>query len=140
MPIQSTVESIWEVLTDYENIETFQPGIEKSGLLPSLPGGEKQLEQEMVHSFLFYKKRMHLVIRIVEKPPHRIEFSVIEGDFKTYDGAWIIERVKNEPHLRLVVRVEPNFYAPGPILDYIIRSSSEKSLLSIIKEAERRER
>ena len=41
LPIRSTIESVWEVLTDYENIEAFKPGIEKSGLLPPLPGGEK---------------------------------------------------------------------------------------------------
>jgi uncharacterized protein YndB with AHSA1/START domain len=74
LPIRSSIERVWEVLTDYENIEKFQPGIEKSGLLESLPSGEKQLEQTMVQRFLFFKKRLHLVVRIVEKPPHRIEF------------------------------------------------------------------
>jgi hypothetical protein len=55
LPIRSSIERVWEVLTDYENIEKFQPGIEKSGLLESLPSGEKQLEQTMVQRFLFSK-------------------------------------------------------------------------------------
>ena len=107
-------------------------------MLAPLPDGGKQLEQDMVQRFLLFKKRLHLVVRIVEKPPHRIEFSIIEGDFKTYNGAWIIDPTPENPKLRLMLSVEPNFSAPGPVLDYIVRSSSEKSLRSVIKEAERR--
>ena len=140
LPIESSIESVWEVLTDYDNIEKFQPGIEESGLRPLLPDGAKQLEQTMVQRFLIFKKRLHLVLRIVEKPPHRIEFSIIEGDFKTYDGAWVIDPNNGEPRLRLVIRIEPDFSTPGPVLDYLVRSSGEKSLLSVLKEAERREK
>ena len=140
LPIRSSIESIWEVLTDYENIEKFQPGIVASGLLESLPNGDKQLEQTMVQRFLIFKKRLHLVVRIVEKPPHRIQFSILRGDFNSYDGAWQIDTTTTEPELRLVIAVEPNISAPGSVLDHIVRSSSEKSLLSVIEEAERREK
>ena len=139
VPIRSSIDRIWEVLTDYDGIEAFQPGIEESGLLEVLPNGDKKVEQRMVQRFLFFKKRMRLVVRIVEKPPHRIEFSIIEGDFKSYDGAWVINPDPDEPTLQLVIAVEPNFSAPGPVLDFIVRNSSEKSLLSVIEEAERRE-
>lgn len=140
LPIRSSIESVWTVLTDYDHIEDFQPGIEQSSLLETLPNGEKKIEQQMVQRFLFFKKRLHLVVRIIEKPPHRIEFSIIDGDFKCYDGAWVIDPESSIPQLRLALRVEPNFPAPGPVLDYMVRSSSEKSLLSVIKEAERREK
>ena len=53
--------------------------------------GQVHLEQVTVQGFLFFKKRLRIVLDVVEVPLKRVAFSLIEGDFETYRGDWEID-------------------------------------------------
>lgn len=138
LPIPVPLPLLWEVLTDYNESARFLPGIKSSQLLSPLPSGDKRLKKETIQGVLFFTKHLHTILRISEKPPNRIEFSLIEGDFHTYYGAWTIDTQQTPPHLVLTLHVQPSFFAPTPITDRVVRTSGVETTEAMVKEAMRR--
>lgn len=139
-PFDGQVELLWSVLTDYDNIHTFQPGILESRLIGPNEEGETFLEQTMVQGFLVFKRKLKLRLKLDTQPQKRVDFVIEEGEFDIYEGSWIIDTSESTPQLRLVLRVDPAFAAPGPVLNHIVQTSGKKSLRSIIDEAYRRQK
>lgn len=139
LPFTGDRNLLWEVLTDYDNFHTFQPGIKESRLLPPGEDGGKRLAQTIVHQFLFFKKQLRIVLQLEEQPKQKVEFSLLEGDFEVYEGSWILESDEENTRLRLILRVAPSFSVPSLILVPVVRKSAEKSLHSVIDETYRRQ-
>lgn len=138
--IQAPQKVVWEVLTDYNNLADFMPHMEKSRLLSSDADGWLRLEQVSSRRILLFKKRIRVLLRVFEHPPDRVSFSLIDGDFRTYNGAWDVDPIDGRLRLRLTLRLSPAFFAPGFILDRLARSTAEKSLEAVRDEALRRMR
>ena len=122
---------VWSVVTDYDGLARFVPHIEKSRLTGEQPDGSKLVEQIKRSRFLFYRKRMRLVMRILEDSKSRVVFTAIFADFAEYQGMWDIDALPDVTRLRLSLRLKPAFFAPGFVLNRIVRSTAEKSLRAI---------
>jgi ribosome-associated toxin RatA of RatAB toxin-antitoxin module len=84
------VEQVWQILTDYEHLSDFIPSLSKSRLIQHPTGGIR-LEQIGAQSFLKIKFCARVVLDMVEQFPHQLSFRMIEGDFKAFDGSWLLQ-------------------------------------------------
>jgi ribosome-associated toxin RatA of RatAB toxin-antitoxin module len=131
-------EIIWAVLTDYDNFETFIPNMTESRILKKEKNGQIHLEQVTVQGFLFFKKRLRIVLDVVEVPFKRVAFSLIEGDFETYRGDWEIDIQQTPIRVYFHLWMRPDFFAPRFLLRRILRNSGQQALEAVRNEALRR--
>src|SRR4029078_3921334 len=75
------------VLTDYERIPEFMPGVETSVVLERTPG-RAVIGEESVSRLMMFKKRVYLVLEVVEGPD-TVQFRDRSGrSFARYEGKW----------------------------------------------------
>ncbi|MGB3203204.1 MAG: SRPBCC family protein, partial [Nodosilinea sp.] len=91
-----TAEQVWQVLTDYDNLATFIPNLSCSQRL-NHPEGGIRLEQIGSQCFLNIKFCARVVLDMVEAFPRELRFSMVEGDFRQFEGRWTLEPVTTSP-------------------------------------------
>ncbi|CAH9078876.1 unnamed protein product [Cuscuta europaea] len=98
--VNASLDTVWNVLTDYERLPDFIPGLTVSQLLQKQPNFAR-LFQIGEQTFLFgLKLDAKGVIDCYEKElqilPHGrrrdIYFKMIEGDFQVFEGKWSVEQ------------------------------------------------
>lgn len=99
IPISQPIEPIWQVLTDYESLADFIPNLSKSQRLEHPTGGIR-LEQVGTQRLLRLNFSARVVIDLEEKFPHEINFNLVEGDLKSFSGAW---RLQPDPQSKQTV-------------------------------------
>jgi ribosome-associated toxin RatA of RatAB toxin-antitoxin module len=112
--IPARPESVWTVLTDYDHLREFIPGLLESRLLED-HGGVKLIEQVGHGSWLFVGKKARVVLEVEERRDSRLEFHVVDGDFNVFDGAWELYPRQGGRATLLTYRLtaRPKFFAPG---------------------------
>ncbi|HSM81602.1 MAG TPA: SRPBCC family protein [Nodosilinea sp.] len=88
--VAATPDQVWQVLTDYDNLATFIPNLSCSQRL-SHPEGGIRLEQIGSQCFLNIKFCARVVLDMVEAFPRELRFSMVEGDFRQFEGRWTLE-------------------------------------------------
>lgn len=88
--IPCSLEQVWQVLTDYDQLADFIPNLTKSQLIPHPEGGIR-LEQIGSQCFLNVKFCARVVLDMVERFPQELGFSMVEGDFRQFEGVWRLE-------------------------------------------------
>jgi ribosome-associated toxin RatA of RatAB toxin-antitoxin module len=131
-------EIVWGILTDYESIYEFIPGMVKSKVLDMGEGGGAILEQEGSVSIFPFTFNSRIVLRVKEVPMRRINFEMIEGDFASYKGHWSLKRESDTITLRLVIKASYLIRIPRFIISQSLKSLARKALSSIAEEAESR--
>ncbi|NTV01232.1 MAG: cyclase [Chlorobiaceae bacterium] len=127
--IDASPEQIWRALTDYDNQKHFLPKVVDSGLI-SDNGSEQVMFQTGRSGVLFFRKTVHVKLRIKGEPLRRLAFQQIEGDFKVYHGEWVIDSASGGRGATLTFRAEikPDFFAPA----FFIRNVQEKDLPMVL--------
>lgn len=85
-------EKVWQILTDYDRLADFIPNLAKSRRIEH-PNGGIRIEQVGTESLLRLKFCARVVLDMVEQFPHRLDFRMVEGDFKTFMGSWELQPV-----------------------------------------------
>ena len=140
----SSVESAWQVLTDYENFSKFLPGVQSSQLIEK-KGDRTVFEQvNKVKTFVF-SIEARLQIANVETYLQQIAFEAIDGDIKSLKGKWTLEPVSPYPSapadqvlLTHTVAVEPNKSLSDEIFYKIYEDRLEETVAAIKQETEKR--
>lgn len=88
--IPHPAEKIWQILTDYDHLADFIPNLAESRQI-NHPQGGIRIEQMGAQSFLKFKFCARVVLDMIEQFPSRIDFKMVEGDFKVYTGSWILQ-------------------------------------------------
>lgn len=142
--VNGSVDTAWQVLTDYNNYELFLPGVTDSQLL-EINGDRKVFEQiNRVKTFIFTTKaRVRMVV--TESYPQKIAFNFIDGDLDTLDGTWLLEPVSpypsappNQVLITHRVNVEPNSIPSRSFFYNIYENTLKKTLVAIKEEVEER--
>jgi len=92
--IPYTVDKIWQILTDYDHLADFVPNLTQSQCIEHPQGGIR-IEQVGAESLLKLKFCARVVLDMVEHFPSRIDFNMVEGDFKVFQGQWLLEPIAN---------------------------------------------
>lgn len=89
MEVRGDPSLAWSVLTDYENLQRFVPGMQSSRVVS---GREEPLllEQRGEAGLLFFKVSTTTVSRIVETPQREIRFDLVRGNLRRMQGVWTL--------------------------------------------------
>ncbi|XP_050236080.1 uncharacterized protein LOC126686095 [Mercurialis annua] len=99
--INSSLDTIWNVLTDYEKLADFIPGLAVSKLLDKKHNVARLYQVGQQNLPLGLKFNAKAILDSFEKDVEifasgkrrNIEFKMTEGDFQFFDGKWSIEQV-----------------------------------------------
>lgn len=136
--VNATLEESWQVLTDYDNFETFLPHVESSDLLES-EGTRKVFKQVNVVPILpFVTSRSQITIESQETYPQQVDFSLVEGDLDALKGVWYLEQVGEQVLVTHQVDIDPGNGSPRGMFFSTYRNVLEGSLSAARTEAEKR--
>jgi uncharacterized protein YndB with AHSA1/START domain len=136
LEIPHPIEQVWEILTDYDHLADFIPNLAQSRRIEH-PDGGIRLEQIGSESVLKIKVYLRVVLDMVERFPHELQFTMIEGDFRTFTGAWELEPIAAGAgtYLRYVVTVLPPRAIPVGLIERNLRHNLANNLLAIRERA-----
>jgi carbon monoxide dehydrogenase subunit G len=121
------------VLTDYEQISRFMPGVETSLVLERSPG-RAVVEQEAVSRLMLFSKRVHLVLEITESADSLIFRDRSGRSFTRYEGTWLLCEVNGETQILYELTAQPSFDVPEFLLKRLLRRDSGQMIEGLRRE------
>jgi ribosome-associated toxin RatA of RatAB toxin-antitoxin module len=113
--VSASPAAVRNVLTDYANIPRFMPDVRTSRVLERRDG-HARVEQELVSTYLFFSKRIHLVLDI-EEGTDSIHFRDCSNtSFVQYEGAWHVNANGEQTEIGYELTAQPDFRVPGFVL------------------------
>lgn len=103
------------VLTDYDNIARFMPGVRRSRVV-AREGERVRVEQEAVSTFMLFSKTVHLLLDVEEREATLRFQDRSSRSFRRYEGSWTIRQSDGVTDLRYALTVEPGFSVPSAVL------------------------
>ncbi|KAL6954403.1 hypothetical protein U1Q18_040863 [Sarracenia purpurea var. burkii] len=157
--IKASLQTVWNILTDYEKLADFIPGLAVSQLLEKRGNFVRLFQigqQKLAFGLNFNAKGIvDCYEKDLESFPfgHRrdIEFKMIEGDFQLFEGKWSIEQYnigrcedgdslgvqKFYTTLLYVVDVEPKLWLPVRLVEGRLSKEIKVNLSCIRVEAQK---
>ncbi|MFZ4666348.1 MAG: SRPBCC family protein [Prochlorotrichaceae cyanobacterium] len=136
VPVEAT--TLWGVLTDYEGLADFIPNLWVSRRLPHPQGGIR-LEQIGGQRILALNFSARVVLDMEEDFPHRITFTIVEGDFKEFSGYWQLTPLGIDPQwteLTYFLEVRPKLTMPVKILECRLNMDLPRNLVAIAQRSQ----
>ena len=113
--VPQPLSAVLAVLTDYEQIPRFMPGLETS-IVRERSADRVVIEQEAVSRLMMFSKRIYLLLEVNEGS-HTLLFQDCSGrSFETYEGAWSLTERDGQTVVRYELRARPRFDVPGFLL------------------------
>lgn len=131
-------EIAWEVLTDYERLPDFIPGMHSSKIV-SRAGRHVVVDQRGEARLLFFSFPIEVRLAIEEIPRERIESYATSGNFRELSGAYRLESRDGELHLLYEGRFTPAFDIPPLIGTMVVRHTLEQRFGAMVKEILKRQ-
>ncbi|KAI3984091.1 hypothetical protein MKX01_035218 [Papaver californicum] len=141
--VNADIDSVWDSLTDYERLADFIPNLICSGRIPCPHPGRIWLEQRGLQGALYWHIEARVVLDLQEFPNaadgRELHFSMVDGDFKKFEGKWYIKSGTRSctTDLSYEVNVIPRFNFPAIFLERIIRSDLPVNLQAVARRSER---
>nr|CAB3497540.1 unnamed protein product [Digitaria exilis] len=141
--VAADVDTLWQVITDYERLADFIPNLVHSGRIPCPHEGRIWLEQRGLQRALYWHIEARVVLDLQEVPDsingRELHFSMVDGDFKKFEGKWSIRSGPRSSSAILFyeVNVIPRFNFPAIFLERIIRSDLPVNLRALACRAEK---
>lgn len=134
--IPHSADKIWQILTDYDNLAEFIPSLSKSRKLDH--PHSIRIEQVGSQSLLKLKFCARVVLDMVEQFPHRLDFEMVEGDFKAFAGSWVLQPAADgqSTDLCYTVLVLPALAMPIGLIEQRLKSSMVVNLSAIQQRAD----
>jgi carbon monoxide dehydrogenase subunit G len=121
------------VLTDYEQIPRFMPGI-KTTLVHERGGGRTVIEQEALSKFMMFSKSVHLVLEISEAAGALSFRDRCRKSFARYEGEWRLTAREGGTELVYTLTAEPSFDVPRFILKRLLERDSKEMIEQLQRE------
>jgi ribosome-associated toxin RatA of RatAB toxin-antitoxin module len=137
--IDAGVAEAWNVLTDYDRLAEFIPGMLESRVV-SRDGSNVVVDQRGETSVLFFTYPMRVRLAIEEQPYERIASTAISGNFKDLTGVYVLLVRGDGLTLRYEGRFTPDFAYPPLLGTLIVRSTVEKRFGAMVQEIEKTRR
>lgn len=111
--VEVSTSTAWGVLTDYDGIARWTTSMSSSRVVERYED-HILVEQEAVAKALFFKKRVRVLLHVVEEPSSKIFFKDVAGDdFVFYYGLWRLESDDGAcVSVEYCLRYVPKFSAP----------------------------
>jgi hypothetical protein len=133
--IDAPSKNIWSAITDYRNQKYFIPKLIDSGLI-SDNGSEQVMFETGKTGILFFRKTVYIKLKVNGEYSKRLSFQQLEGDFKVYQGEWVIDECLNGKGSMLTFRakIKPDFFAPA----YFVRNVQRQDLPMVLEAMKKR--
>ncbi|KAI5059505.1 hypothetical protein GOP47_0025824 [Adiantum capillus-veneris] len=155
IPIDAPLETLWSVLTNYEGLADFLPGLAVCKVEDRWETGARLFQIGEQNLALGLKFKAKGVIIVEERPievlsssiSRQIDFEMIEGDFQIFKGAWQMEQVSDDNKrsannesvacsscgtvLTYVVDVQPKVWLPVRLVESILSKEIQNNLLCV---------
>ncbi|XP_050204198.1 uncharacterized protein LOC126654163 [Mercurialis annua] len=157
--INATLETIWNILTDYEKLADFIPGLAVSKLLDKKENFARLYQIGQQDLALGLKFNAKAILDCFEKEVEifgygkrrDIEFKMTEGDFQLFEGKWSIEQVTKsrseecndsvgeelETSLSYFVDVKPKLWLPVHLVEGRLCKEIQTNLSCIREQAQK---
>jgi len=140
---QAPAPACYAVLTDYERLPEFVPGIRSSRVV-SQPGEMLKVEQIGVGGPAFLGITVRTVLGLTLTPPlpgveGRIDFGSYGGNLRQMYGAWVVRDEGDGCRIDYRATIEPDFPVPALIGPFFMRRQVEGQLDAIVREIARRQ-
>lgn len=136
---EAEVTLAWEVLTDYDRLSEFIPGMHWSRIV-SRNKHSVIVDQSGEARMLFLAFPIHVRLEVEEFPYERIVSRAIEGNFKEMRGAYTLEVRGRRLLLHYIGSLTPDFSVPPLIGTILVRKTVEKRFGAMVDEIMRRQR
>lgn len=146
--VDRSMNSVWQIITDYNNLSTHVPNLVESYLIKSPTSGTR-LFQEGAQKIIGFDFRASLVMDMLESKRQReskLKFALVEsGMFSAFDGYWSVKpvgrymkngRVRCKTKLTYSVYVKPKGPVPVIALEWRIKEDVPVNLLAVKAAAE----
>jgi ribosome-associated toxin RatA of RatAB toxin-antitoxin module len=136
---EAEVTLAWEVLTDYDRLSEFIPGMHSSRIVSR---GKRSVivDQSGEARLLFLSYPIQVRLEVEEFPYERIVSRAIEGNFKDLRGAYTLEARGRRLLLHYTGSLTPDFSIPPLIGTILIRNTVQKRFGAMVDEIMRRQR
>ncbi|GAV75511.1 Polyketide_cyc domain-containing protein [Cephalotus follicularis] len=153
--IDASLDTVWDILTDYEKLADFIPGLAVSKLVEKKDNFALlyQIGQQNLPFGLKFNAKgvLECYEKDLERFPFRkkrdIEFKMIDGDFQVFEGKWSIQQFNKgydsllgqefQTTLSYLVDVKPKLWLPVRLVEGRLRKDIETNLLCIREEAQK---
>lgn len=142
--VAAPVALVWQVLTDYERLPSFIPGLAKS-VIRERQGNRLVVEQTGEARFLMFSFPIEVRYEVVESPPGGISSRAIGGNLRRMNGRYALQPApagaegrQGAVLLRYDGEMEPSFDVPPFIGLVAVRSMVEQQFTAMVAEIERR--
>jgi ribosome-associated toxin RatA of RatAB toxin-antitoxin module len=123
----------YAVLTDYERIPAFMPGVKSSIVLERAPG-RALVEQEAVSRLMMFSRQVHLVLDIIEGPD-TLSFCDRSGhSFTHYEGKWRLSPKDDGTDILYELTAKPSFEVPEFVLKRLLKRDSGRMIEALRRE------
>lgn len=134
IPLPHSPQQVWQVITNYEALPDFIPNLVKSQRLTH-PESGIQVEQIGSKCALHFCFSDRVVVDFIDHFPHKIEFQMVEGDFKVFSREWKLlpysDRDEHFSELHYSLQVVPKIPMPIALLKKQIYQDLPVNLLAI---------
>jgi len=130
---------VWEVLTDYEALPRFIPGLAKSSVREK-QGARVLVEQSGEARYFIFSFPIDVRLEVVESPPDSIASRAVSGNLRRMSGRYdiVVDAARGTCSLRYEGALEPNFPLPPIVGIAAMRSMIEEQFSAMVSEIERR--
>jgi carbon monoxide dehydrogenase subunit G len=121
------------VLTDYERIPQFMPGVETSVVLER-GAGRAVIAQDAISHLMMFTKRVHLELEVVEGAD-TLHFRDRSGrSFVRYEGTWRLCGEEDGTHITYDLVAQPSFDVPQFVLKRLLKRDSAEMIQRLRQE------
>jgi carbon monoxide dehydrogenase subunit G len=137
--VPQTPQAAMAVITDYDHLAEFMPGLRKSGVA-ARTGPRVTVAQEADAKFLTFSKRIHLLLDI-DEAPRTLEFKDRSGkSFVRYEGSWRLSSANGHTVIAYALVAKPAFSVPEFILSRLLKRDSGRMIEALQAEIAKRAR
>lgn len=142
--VAADTEAVWATLTDYNHFSRFLPTVVSSQVLRT-EGDRHIVEQIDSRTILLAPVRTRVCTENIEIPQKRINFQLVEGDMKTFQGHWQLYQVETvaQPGVEQILLAYTTEVDAGSvffegIVHGLVMDSLKANVTAMRDEAERR--
>ncbi len=137
MTVPADVESVWSVLTDYNNLADYMPHLDKSEVI-GRHSGRVTVKQEGSVWFPMKKLKSSATMEIRESPPRMISFKATEGDYAIYEGNWRLQATPKGTDVIYEAVIQPNFWVPQFMMGALEKKILKATFEAVLEESNAR--
>ena len=133
----ASFDSLWSVLTDYDRLNLFIPNLLSSNILYE-NNNNVHLKQIGSQDFLGLKFSAEVILDLYEeKDIGQINFKLIKGDFRRFEGSWKIKGITNSDKNSLIydLTVKGCQWMPIGMIEKRLKRDLSENLIAVDKQA-----